>query len=232
MSDLKAFIKTQIQELLNEPKMGFEGNELAFLSSQCKNEMQIRDKIAWRLQNIMNQEYGDLYVVRREWSTKETGRKKVDLAILEMDSDKIEVARALALIEFKAQSIARPEPSWYIPEFRKDVKKMRDMIRYCNKCKDADLYFVFLETGQSCKAEKYKSVLGYAMYQNGTGMVYHGNEEADYLSAVKSHWEAFRNALGENEQVTIHEPKAISIGEAFGYEQFVSPLLIEIDGYN
>ena len=77
MSDLKAFIKTQLQELLNEPKMGFEGNELAFLSSQCKNEMQIRDKIAWRLQNIMNQEYGDLYVVRREWSTKETGRKKL-----------------------------------------------------------------------------------------------------------------------------------------------------------
>ena len=52
MSDLKAFIKTQLQELLNEPKMGFEGNELAFLSSQCKNEMQIRDKIAWRLHTL------------------------------------------------------------------------------------------------------------------------------------------------------------------------------------
>lgn len=219
---MKNFIQTTLQTLLDSLDTGFDKNELAYLSSQGKNELQIRDKIAWRLHNVLNAEYGDdnLYVVRREWAPESCGRERVDLAILEMDSARTTVVRAIALIEFKAQSIARPE-KWYIDEYVHDVEKMRKLKEVSAECKDADMYFVFLETGQECKADKYKSVLGYAIYQNGK-MAYH--KDADYLFSVKSHWDEFRDALGE--LVTIHEPKAIYIGESFGYKQYVSPLLI------
>ena len=138
-----------------------------------------------------------------------------------MDATLTKVEKAIALIEFKAQSIARPE-KWYIPEFKKDVQKMRDFKSLEDDvCKDAELYFVFLETGQSEKAKKYKSVLAYSQYQTGK-IVYGGGK--DYLSAVKEHWKVFADALGEH--VDISEPVAIEIGEAFGYKQYVSPLLI------
>lgn len=219
---MKKFIQTTLQTLLNSLDTDFDKNELAYLSSQGKNELQIRDKIAWRLHNILNAEYGEdtPYVVRREWAPVGSGREKVDLAILEMDSAKTTIIRVIALIEFKAQSIARPE-KWYINEFQRDVAKMRKLKQEKAICNDADLYFVFLETGQECKADKYQSVLGYAIYQNGK-MAYH--QDTNYLSAITEHWSEFANALGE--PITIHTPKAIYIGEAFGYKQYVSPLLI------
>ena len=98
---MKKFIHTTLQGLLNSLDTGFDKDELAYLSSQGKNELQIRDKIAWRLHNSINSEFGNdnLYVVRREWAPEGRGREKVDLAILEMDSTKTVVVRAIALIE-------------------------------------------------------------------------------------------------------------------------------------
>lgn len=219
---MKNFIHTTLQGLLKSLDIGFAKDELAYLSSQGKNELQIRDKIAWRLHNSINSEFGDdnLYVVRREWAPEGRGREKVDLAILEMDSTKTVVVRAIALIEFKAQSIARPE-KWFVNEFVHDVAKMRKLKQESIVCKGADLYFAFIETGQECKANEYKSILSYAVYQNGK-IVYHN--EKGYLSAIKTHWMTFENALGES--ITIHAPKAIYIGKAFGYKQYISPLLI------
>ena len=223
----KGYIKNQLQVLLNGIPGFFEPNELAYYSAHCKNEQQIRDKIAWKLHLAITQKYGDKYVVRREWAPEGFGKQRVDLAILEMKADKKSVDNVIALIEFKAQSIARRE-KWYLNEFSKDVKKMRDIKNYDKKiCKNADLYFVFLETGQGKEAKdakEYKSVLGFSKYETGGCVYCNGPQDNEYLYAVRSYWKEFEGLLEES--ISIHEPKAIYIGEAFGYKQYVSPLLI------
>lgn len=218
----KGYIMVQLQELLNRIPDYFEPDELAYYSAHCKNEQQIRDKIAWHLHKeiTQNPKYGDKYVVRREWAPEGASKSRVDLAILEMDENKTRVQKVIALIEFKAQSIVKCE-KWYLDEFSRDVEKMRGFIGK-SPCAEAELYFVFLETGQWCKADKYKSILGYSIYQNG-GVKF--RKDSDYLYSIKSHWEKFKEI---EPGIEIPEPTAIEIGEAYGYRQFVSPLLIKI----
>lgn len=220
---MKDFVKERLQSLLENLDDLFQDNELAYFSSHCKNEMQIRDRIAWRLHQDITKEYGDLYVVRREWAPEEKNKSRVDLAILEMKADKKSVQKVIALIEFKAHAIARPEPAYYGLEFQNDVKKMRDFKKDVNICADADLYFVFLESGQNGKADQYESVLGYAKYQTPNCKYCRDAQDKDYLREIESHWQEFKKQLPEAD---IHAPKAIFVGEAFGYKQYVSPLLI------
>lgn len=220
---MKDFVKERLQSLLENLDDLFQDNELAYLSSHCKNELQIRDRIAWRLHQDITKEYGDLYVVRREWAPEEKNKSRVDLAILEMKADKKSVQKVIALIEFKAHAIARPEPAYYGLEFQNDVKKMHDFKKDVNICDDADLYFVFLESGQNEKADQYKSVLGYAKYQTPNCKYCRDAQDEDYLREIESHWQEFKKRLPEAD---IHAPEAIFVGEAFGYKQYVSPLLI------
>ena len=220
---MKDFVKERLQSLLENLDDLFQDNELAYFSSHCKNELQIRDRIAWRLHQDITKEYGDLYVVRREWAPEEKNKSRVDLAILEMKADKKSVQKVIALIEFKAHAIARPEPAYYGLEFQNDVKKMRDFKKDVNICADADLYFVFLESGQNEKADQYESVLGYAKYQTPNCKYCRDAQDEDYLREIESHWQEFKKRLPE---AVIHAPKAIYIGESFGYKQYVSPLLI------
>lgn len=222
---MKVFIKKSLRSLLENLDGLFEDNELAYLSSHCKNELQIRDRIAWQLHKSIMDKYEDMYVVRREWAPIEKEKSRVDLAILRMDKDKTKVEEVIALIEFKAHAIARPEPSYYGSEFQKDVKKMRDFKKDVDICKDADLYFVFLESGQSRKAAEYETVLGYAKYQTSKCEYCNSPQDKKYLAAIESHWQEFKN---HEPGIDIHAPKAIEIGEAYGYKQYVSPLLIEI----
>jgi len=217
---MKQFIHTALMNLLNSLDKGFNVGELAYLSAQCKNELQIRDKLAWLLHQLVTDKYGKQFVVRREWAPKGAGKQRVDLAVLEMDSTLTKVVGVIALIEFKAQSIVRRE-QWYIDSFIHDVQKMRELVKNYPVCKDANLYYVFLETGQECKAVAYKPVLGYAQYQTGNVKY---RSDADYIPTIQAHWDELRTALGE--KITIHEPNVIDIGEAFGYKQYISPLLI------
>ncbi len=215
VQEIQSFTENTLRTLLDNICDGFDGNELAYLSAQGKNELQIRDKIAWQLHKEITSKYGNQYIVRREWAPKESGRKKVDLAILKMDKSFTSVEHVYALIEFKAQSIARKE-TWYIDEFKHDVDKMRELAQ-----KDTDLYFVFLETGQDKKADQYQSVLGFAPYQTKNVSYY---PDPNYLLAIEGHWKEFQSAI--NEPINIPTPKAIYIGEAYGYKQYISPLLI------
>ena len=220
---MKDFVKERLQSLLENLDNLFQDNELAYFSSHCKNELQIRDRIAWRLHQDITKEYGDLYVVRREWAPEEKNKSRVDLAILEMKADKKSVQKVIALIEFNAHAIARPEPAYYGLEFQNDVKKMHDFKKDVNICADADLYFVFLESGQNEKADQYESVLGYAKYQTPNCKYCRDAQDEDYLREIESHWQEFKKRLPEAD---IHAPEAIFVGEAFGYKQYVSPLLI------
>lgn len=220
---MKDFVKERLQSLLENLDNLFQDNELAYFSSQCKNELQIRDRIAWRLHQDITKEYGDLYVVRREWAPEENNKSRVDLAILEMTEDKKNVKKVIALIEFKAHAIARPEPAYYGLEFQNDVNKMRKFRSQGGIFADADLYFIFFENGQSNKADLYESVLGFSKYQTPNCKYCRDAQDEDYLHEIESHWQEFKKRLSE---AVIHAPKAIYIGEAFGYKQYVSPLLI------
>lgn len=203
--NIKDHIKKSLMSCLESVASYFKPNELAYYSAQCKNELQIRDRIAWELHQDITKEYGDQYVVRREWAPPiKNNKRRVDLAILEMEVNdkgvKVGVEKVVAMIEFKSHSIARPEPSYYGTEFQNDVRKMREFkkSKEAGICKDADMYFVFLENGQDRKAD-------------------------DYLRAIESHWQEFKKRV---QGIEIHAPQAIKIGEAFGYKQYVSPLLI------
>ncbi len=225
MPTIEDFIKERLQYHLGKLNELFQENELAYLSSHCKNELQIRDRIAWKLHQEITKEYGDLYVVRREWAPEEKNKSRVDLAILEMTADKKSVQKVIAMIEFKAHAIARPEPAYYGLEFQNDVEKMRKFRSKGGIFADADLYFIFLENGQSKKADQFESVLGFAKYQTPNCKYCRDAQDEDYLREIESHWQEFKK---REPGIEIKAPKAIIIGEAYGYSQYVSPLLIEI----
>jgi len=230
--NIRDYIKNSLLSCLKSVASYFEPNELAYYSAQCKNELQIRDKIAWELHQDITKKYGNEYVVRREWAPPiEKNKRRVDLAILEMEQDddgvKIGVKRVIAMIEFKSHSIARPEPSYYGAEFQNDVKKMREFKNNedVGICKDADLYFVFLENGQNRKAVDYDIVLGFSQYQTSKCQYCDNSQDKKYLAAIGSHWQEFK--IRES-GIKLHAPQAICVGEAYGYKHYVSPLLIEI----
>ena len=220
LREIRKFVHDTLYSLLDSLNEGFDNNELAYLSSQGKNELQIRDKIAWRLHNEVTKKYGAQYVVCREWSPKEFGRTKLDLAVLELNTNLTDINSVIAMIEFKAQSIVKRE-NWYLAEFEHDIDKMQKMAEDCSICKDADLYFVFLETGQGEKVDAYKPIIAYSQYLTSNVKYY---SDADYISSIRSHWEEFNNVLpgcfGKQ------EPQATYIGEAYGYKQYISPLII------
>ena len=56
------YIKKRLQYHLDRLNKLFDDNELAYLSSHCKNEQQIRDRIAWQLHKdiTQNKEYGEI----------------------------------------------------------------------------------------------------------------------------------------------------------------------------
>lgn len=220
MPEINRFVQDALHTLLNSVCDGFEDGELAYLSSQGKNELQIRDKIAWRLHKMIEDKYGDQYVVCREWSPNGFGRAKVDLAILVLSPNCDSVISAVALIEFKAQSIVRKE-NWYIDEFEHDINKMKTIVEESPICKNADMYFVFLETGQEKKVDKFKPIIAYAQYLT-SNVKYYSNP--DYKSAIKSYWEEFNRKLIK--PIMINEPKVIDIGASYGYKQYISPLII------
>lgn len=186
-------VRHLIEITLKEINGGFDKNELAFLSMEGKNEGQIRDKIAWRLHTLLEQSYQGQYLVIKEWQPKiKWNRERVDLAILKMQSGN--PAYVVALIEFKAQSIVRPE-KWYLEEFAHDVVKMCKFAHQDKLATSADLYFVFLETGQGADdtGKPYSQMLASLKYTSNTQ---YGTPEQLH-SEMKKHFEQFPSLAGQ-----------------------------------
>ena len=66
ISEIQKFVQDTLNSLLGSLNDGFADNELAYLSSQGKNELQVRDKIAWLLhcevtKNFTRESNGGLY---------------------------------------------------------------------------------------------------------------------------------------------------------------------------
>ena len=223
ISEIQKFVQDTLNSLLGCLNDGFADNELAYLSSQGKNELQVCDKIAWLLHCEVTKKYGDQYAVCREWSPKEFGRKKVDLAVLELNTKCTDINSVIAMIEFKAQSIVKKE-NWYLAEFEHDIDKMQKMAEDCTICQDADLYFVFLETGQEGKVDAYKPIIAYSQYLTSHVKYYSDADYKSYIFTLRSYWEEFNNVLAGC--VKNQEPKVIYIGNVYGYNQYISPLII------
>lgn len=238
MSNNKEFTYKFLSDTIKEALKGFDGDELAYLSIQCKNELQIRDKIAW----LMHKKIGNKYVIRREFAPNNTSKEKVDLAIIELDDSKTEIKEVVALIEFKAHSIARPE-KWYVDEFVHDIEKMENIVeKDKTKYKNTDLYFVLFETIQGHRPinDKYKHTLGFNIYVNEKTKFYSDYDSDCELSEklitedfreftkteIKGHYKKQDHVLILKKNLNITKLSIIPIGEAFGYKEYVAPLIL------
>lgn len=209
-------IQKKIQGLINEffkdIKSHFDGDELAYLTLQGKNELQIRDKFAWWLQKKLNEKslfglikYGsglEKYVVRREFSpennastkTKDEdnnkGVSKVDLAILEIDNGK-DSYKVISMIEFKAYAFVNDE-KWIYPAFNKDVKKMCDYAKDDNP----DLYYIAIQTTQNHKSSNYpfKIAVNYKdILENDKTLICKGCDDNGVIGKINEQWYHFYN---------------------------------------
>jgi hypothetical protein len=130
----RKLIKNTLPTLLNNLTTLFAPNELAYLSIQGKNELQIRDKVAWNLQVALDKQFGQgEYLVCHEWAKQ--GRSKVDMAVLDDNGHPI------ALFEFKAHYLLNDETYMYA-EFVKDTNKMYGL---CMNNEDINMYFIFIQ---------------------------------------------------------------------------------------
>lgn len=150
---VRGLIQNTLPNLLNKLTSLFAPNELAYLSIQGKNEIQIRDKVAWHLQVAIDNHFGQgNYVVCHEWGP-EKGRSKVDLAVLDNQG------KPIVLLEFKSHYLLNNEKYMYA-EFVKDSNKM---YQFCNGNPNIHMYFIFLQNVPSPIQRPVGGVLKYVM---------------------------------------------------------------------
>lgn len=129
--------KKIIEDSIDNIPKTYEPNELAFLAMQGKIELQLRDKIAWYIEQNINT---GQYCVRREYNAPgNKGRKKCDLAILDINNN----MKPVCLIEFKAHSAATYEEG-YKNKCEDDIAKMRDIASSTGTT--PEIYYIFFQT--------------------------------------------------------------------------------------
>ena len=120
-------MKGTLEEAINAAINTFKQNELAFLALQGKIELQLRDKIAWYLEQNLPER---VEYVRKEFGIKHLGlkdpelkkdynlsnRSKCDLALLDNE------LKPICLIEFKAHSCALYDKN-YLQACKDDIAK-------------------------------------------------------------------------------------------------------------
>ena len=195
------YIYEEISYLLNHLNLIFEKDELAYYSLQGKNEQQVRDKIAWKLQCLLDEHYEpSRYLVRREWS--DSGRSKVDLAVLEIDKEDTNKSTPLALFEFKAHQ-SMDNNKWFYAAFVEDVKKMYEM---CNKdqqtLKNCQLYFIHLQGVLGKYPDSYKQAVVYWDERRNKHNIYCDNQEG-----VENKKKEIHKAFHSNEELyNVYKP--------------------------
>ncbi len=210
-------IRILTKTILNEIPNLFDGNELAYITLQSKNEMQIRDKFAWKMQCELDKEYGfGQYGVRREWS--KTGRSKVDVAILRFNNGQLDTV--VALMEFKAHHCLNNE-QWPIDAFPNDVNKMIGM---CDNYPDADLYFIFLHTGIGKKPNLFQEMATYKNFYKKCKIY----PDASYEKDLAKYW---KDMFYKNSNVVVKKkirpslPIVTPIGISFGVDLHISTMI-------
>lgn len=123
-----------IEDSITNISSTYGENELAFLAMQGKIELQLRDKIAWYIEQNIN---AGQYYVRREYNVPGKGREKCDLAILDNNM------KPVCLIEFKAHSAATFEKG-YIDKCKYDIEKMQGIAPSTEP--KPEIYYIFFQT--------------------------------------------------------------------------------------
>ena len=186
---VRGLIQNTLPNLLNKLTSLFAPNELAYLSIQGKNEIQIRDKVAWHLQVAIDNHFGQgNYVVCHEWGP-EKGRSKVDLAVLDNQG------KPIVLFEFKSHYLLNNEKYMYA-EFVKDSNKM---YQFCNGNSDIHMYFIFLQNVPSPIQRPVGGVLQYVMPTSYAGRldnltqayVYTGTNAHQIQTQIQTIWSGF-----------------------------------------
>ena len=198
MENFKGLLEACIENAVK----GFDKNELAFLALQGKIELQLRDKIAWLLQ----QKIGENYYIKKEY-------KRCDLAILNKDFT------PLCLIEFKAHSAtnfnsSKSQLGEYQKHFKNDMGKMANLA----KGNDAERFYIFFQTIHEKEIEKkYKQLIPYSSAING-GVKTNGNQD----DKIESGW---RKMCGEKYEGEITRCKDIQAGEYLGYKIKIATMI-------
>ena len=160
-------------------------NELAFLAMQGKIELQLRDKIAWYLeQNIPNN-----YCVRREYNIPGNGRHKCDLAILDKNNMK-----PVCLIEFKAHSAATFEID-YINKCKNDIAKMQSIAQGITP--DPEIYYIFFQTEHQGTLPKDNGLIAYY------GIIKNALNKNLGVNHIHKQWDDNYRNIGTIEEITI-----------------------------
>ena len=187
----RTLIKNTLSTLLNNLTPLFDHNELAYLSIQGKNELQIRDKVAWNLQIALDNQFRQgVYLVCHEWGPKQ-GRSKVDMAVLDGKN-----GHPIALFEFKAHYLLNDETYMYA-EFVKDTNKMYGL---CMNNEDIDMYFIFIQNVSSPNRPvggilQYIIPASYAGRLNNTrhSFIYTGSTTGVVQNQIQTIWDGFYN---------------------------------------
>lgn len=146
---INLLLKDYLYDIISNITKAFDDNEIAFLSFQEKIETTMRNKIAWKLQLALDalydrKEVDHRYLVRVEWTPKPKSRSKCDMAVLRLSDDTNQYTQCIAMFEYKAHSMQRPEQC-FIDEYEKDHAKLLDFRQSESLVgtKDVDLYYIF-----------------------------------------------------------------------------------------
>ena len=189
----------------------YQQNELAFLAMQGKIELQLRDKMAWYIEQ-KNANYG---YVRREYNPY--GRKKCDIAILDQNYN------PKCLIEFKAHSLARYEKE-FLDACKKDISKMKGISQKLQKFPQK--FYIFFQTEHTGN-----NIVDNEQGKNGMITYYKnipiGVEKAKKYKSVQkfiyNQWDNDYSQFG-----TINKTE-IDAGESYGIGVKIHVMFLEID---
>jgi len=158
IKELKTITRETLNNILNtivsEDANCFEKGELAYIMLQEKAERQIRDKVAWKLQQLLYKKDDRLLVCMEwcptDWKTTDSSNKpRVDLAVLYLNDDKINYVDVLAMVEFKYYALLTDsEKTDKTDNFTNDILKMKEIANLPSKdsrYSESDIYYVVLQ---------------------------------------------------------------------------------------
>ena len=196
-----------IEESINNITKTYGNNELAFLAMQGKIELQLRDKIAWYLeQNIPNN-----YCVKREYNIP--GKDllcRCDLAIL----DKNNKMQPVCLIEFKAHSAATFEKG-YINKCKNDIAKMQDIAQGITST--PEIYYIFFQTEHQGTLPEDNGLIAYY------GIIKNALKNNLGVNDIHKQWDDNYQDIGTINKI------AINAGEYYGLKVYIHTMILKYD---
>ena len=235
-------ISEEVHELLVEITSTiteqFKEKELAFLSSEAKIELTLRNKIAWKLQCALDKMYDDglidqHYLVRMEWTPYvkdlKAKKRKVDMAILRQDNSTNSYTQCIAMVEFKAHSLQKDEKC-FIDEYKKDREKMLAFVQSKELVGNMEvrLYFILFQQLHLRPIMKYQNAFTYLKNINAC-FNFKGKKEEELnhtieLKKIKKYWQ--RMFESPNEDFLCFEN---DLGDFFDHQSYLETVIWEVD---